>query len=89
MADRDNQLQMTLRRSCEEGGVNNLRASLIQSPNNGFNGQDYEWQEQLKAKEEEIKILWNVIKEINKGKGNGQSNAVVPISMDQLRQVIT
>lgn len=26
--------------------------------------------EQLKTKEEEIKILWNVIKEINKSKGS-------------------
>jgi hypothetical protein len=29
-----------------------------------------ELQEQLKTKEEEIKILWNVIKEINKSKGS-------------------
>lgn len=29
-----------------------------------------ELQEQLKTKDEEIKILWNVIKEINKTKGN-------------------
>jgi hypothetical protein len=31
-------------------------------------------QEQLKTKDEEIKILWNVIKEINKSKGNEKVN---------------
>lgn len=39
--------------------------------------------EQLKTKEEEIKILWNVIKEINKSKGSDK------VSMEQLQQVIT
>ena len=39
--------------------------------------------EQLKTKEEEIKILWNVIKEINKSKGSEK------VSVEQLQQVIT
>ncbi len=38
-----------------------------------------EVQEMLKTKEEEIKILWNVIKEINKSKGNEK------VSMEQLQ----
>jgi hypothetical protein len=37
-----------------------------------------EVQEMLKTKEEEIKILWNVIKEINKSKGSEK------VSMEQL-----
>jgi hypothetical protein len=37
-----------------------------------------EMHEQLKTKEEEIKILWNVIKEINKSKGNEK------VSVEQL-----
>jgi len=41
-----------------------------------------ELQEQLKTKEEEIKILWNVIKEINRSKGNEK------ISLEQLRGFI-
>ena len=46
------------------------------------NNQIVELQEQLKTKEEEIKILWNVIKEINKNKGSEK------VSIDQLRSVI-
>lgn len=42
-----------------------------------------EMNEQLKTKEEEIKILWNVIKEINKSKGSEK------VSVEQLQQVIT
>ena len=45
--------------------------------------QSGEMQEQLKTKEEEIKILWNVIKEINKSKGSDK------VSMEQLQQVIS
>jgi hypothetical protein len=33
-----------------------------------------ELQEQLRTKEEEIKILWNVIKEINRSKGSEKVN---------------
>ena len=44
---------------------------------------DSEVNEQLKTKEEEIKILWNVIKEINKSKGSEK------VSVEQLQQVIT
>ena len=40
-----------------------------------------ELQEQLKTKEEEVKILWNVIKEINKSKGT--------VNMEQLRNAIS
>ena len=32
--------------------------------------QMFELQEQVKTKDEEINILWNVIKEINKNKGD-------------------
>jgi hypothetical protein len=46
-------------------------------------GSGGEVQEMLKTKEEEIKILWNVIKEINKSKGSEK------VSMEQLQQVIT
>ena len=45
-------------------------------------GSSGEMNEQLKTKDEEIKILWNVIKEINKSKGNEK------VSMEQLQQVI-
>jgi hypothetical protein len=65
-----------LRRSAE--GLNSYKGSLHQSPsgkmiyidNSSGNNQIIELQEQLKTKEEEIKILWNVIKEINKSKGS-------------------
>ena len=40
-----------------------------------------ELQEQLKTKEEEVKIIWNVIKEINKSKGT--------VNMEQLRNAIS
>ena len=67
---------MTLRRSAEG---NSYKSSLQQSPTGKIiyhdggsqsNNQTIELQEQLKTKEEEIKILWNVIKEINKSKGS-------------------
>jgi hypothetical protein len=52
--------------------------------NNADNqGQSSEVNEMLKTKEEEIKILWNVIKEINKSKGSEK------VSMEQLQQVIS
>ena len=35
----------------------------------------------MKTKEEEVKILWNVIKEINKSKGT--------VNMEQLRNAIS
>jgi hypothetical protein len=41
-------------------------------------GGSSEMNEMLKTKEEEIKILWNVIKEINKSKGSEK------VSMEQL-----
>jgi len=41
-----------------------------------------ELHEQLKTKEEEIKILWNVIKEINKSKGSEK------VSLEQLKSAI-
>jgi hypothetical protein len=37
----------------------------------------------LKTKDEEIKILWNVIKEINKSKGSEKVN------MEQLKTVLS
>jgi hypothetical protein len=43
---------------------------MIYIDNSSGNNQIIELQEQLKTKEEEIKILWNVIKEINKSKGS-------------------
>jgi hypothetical protein len=89
--ERDNQLQLTLRRSAE--GMS-YKSSLQQSPTGGkvamypheasqSSNQVVELQEQLKTKEEEIKILWNVIKEINKSKGSEK------VSMEQLKQVIS
>jgi hypothetical protein len=61
-----------MRRSTE--GLS-YKSSQLQSPNSKMifvdssSNQIVELQEQLKTKEEEIKILWNVIKEINKSKG--------------------
>lgn len=60
------------------GKMNNPDIMLLN--NQGGSG---EMQEMLKTKEEEIKILWNVIKEINKSKGNEK------VSMEQLQQVIS
>lgn len=42
-----------------------------------------ELQEQLKTKDEETKILWNVIKEINKSKGSEK------VSLEQLKHAIS
>ena len=94
--DRDGTLQMTLKqRTMGEDNFGNLsfkgspervgNSARLPNPdmmifNQGGSG---EVQEMLKTKEEEIKILWNVIKEINKSKGSEK------VSMEQLQQVIT
>ena len=89
--DRDGTLQMTLKqRTLGEENFGNLSfkgspdkvggSARVPNPdmmifNQGGSG---EVQEMLKTKEEEIKILWNVIKEINKSKGSEK------VSMEQL-----
>ena len=91
--DRDGTLQMTLKqRTLGDDNFGNLSfkgspdpervsgSARIPNPdmmifNQGGSG---EVQEMLKTKEEEIKILWNVIKEINKSKGSEK------VSMEQL-----
>ena len=65
-----------------------MRTSMQGSPLKGtFGGmnqnQVIELQEQIKTKDEEIKILWNVIKEINKGKGNEK------FSLENLKHTLT
>lgn len=91
------QMQATLRRSVEGGsGVGSFvkGASGQFSPQSkggqpfvlevgSSNNQVVELQEQLRTKEEEIKILWNVIKEINKSKGTEKVN------MEQLKHAIS
>eukprot|EP00347_Sterkiella_histriomuscorum_P008368 403345367 len=93
LQEKDNQLQLTLRRSVDGGlgGLGSFKSSIQQSPNGnkfiniegGNNNQVIELQEQLKTKEEEIKILWNVIKEINKSKGTEKVN------IEQLKHAIS
>lgn len=87
------QMQATMRRSVE--GVGSFAKGSRQLSPSSKGGQPYalevgasnnqvlELQEQLRTKEEEIKILWNVIKEINKSKGTEKVN------MDQLRNAIS
>ena len=69
------------------GGIASTRMNNVDLMFNSKNGDHQsgsaEHIEQMKAKEEEIKILWNVIKEINKSKGSEK------VSMEQLQQVIT
>ncbi len=66
------------------GRVHHHEGHYFNSRGNADNqGQSSEMNEMLKTKEEEIKILWNVIKEINKSKGNEK------VSMEQLQQVIS
>ena len=53
-------------------------ADLVFNTRSDHQSGSTEVNEQLKTKEEEIKILWNVIKEINKNKGSER------VSMEQL-----
>jgi hypothetical protein len=55
----------------------------ITQGNAANNNQLLELQEIIKTKDEEIKILWNVIKEINKTKGSDK------VSMEHLKHVIS
>jgi len=52
---------------------NNLSQRIASPLKTSRSNQDGDMQEKLQTKEEEVQILWNVIKQINKGEGDVHS----------------